>query len=185
MFECAIALIPLADTLAIIGKFLSWSVDTSFLLAGTQYMSQSWLWQVISGVPYSGLFSGGANFSLFSWLTHKAWNFPPTKFSTQHVAGAKIILWSKIMVPFHYLRPVDSTLDPHGPLPSAVPHPRSIIGPAPRKLEPRKLILTTLSSIPRKFPPTNITRYMVAIFWAEGVWNTVYECLLYIVLWQV
>ena len=31
----------------------------------------------------------------------------------------------------------------------------------PRKLEPRKLILTTVSSISRKFPPTKITRYTV------------------------
>ena len=31
----------------------------------------------------------------------------------------------------------------------------------PRKLEPRKLILTTISSISRIFPPTKITRCMV------------------------
>ena len=31
----------------------------------------------------------------------------------------------------------------------------------PRKLEPRKLILTTVYSISRKFPPTKITRYTV------------------------
>ena len=33
----------------------------------------------------------------------------------------------------------------------------------PRKLEPRKLILTTVSSISQKFPPTKITRYTVCI----------------------
>ena len=32
-FECAIALTPLADTLAIVGEFLSWSVDAGFVLA--------------------------------------------------------------------------------------------------------------------------------------------------------
>ena len=39
----------------------------------------------------------------------------------------------------------------------------------PRKLEPRKLILTTVSSISRKFPPTKITRYTV-------LHCTVYTC---------
>ena len=32
-FQCAIALIPLADTFAIVGEFLSWSVDAGFILA--------------------------------------------------------------------------------------------------------------------------------------------------------
>jgi len=33
MFQCAIALTPLADTLVIVGEFLSWSVDAGFVLA--------------------------------------------------------------------------------------------------------------------------------------------------------
>ena len=32
-FQCAIALTPLADTLAIVGNFLSWSVAAGFVLA--------------------------------------------------------------------------------------------------------------------------------------------------------
>ena len=32
-FQCAIALTPLADTFAIVGEFLSWSVDAGFILA--------------------------------------------------------------------------------------------------------------------------------------------------------
>ena len=32
-FQCAIALTPLTDTLAIVGKFLSCSVDAGFVLA--------------------------------------------------------------------------------------------------------------------------------------------------------
>ena len=31
-FQCAIALTPLVDTLAIVGEFLSWSVDADFVL---------------------------------------------------------------------------------------------------------------------------------------------------------
>ena len=47
--------------------------------------------------------------------------FPPTKFFTQHVAGAKINVWLKIMALFRYLHPINSTLDPYSPLSSAVP----------------------------------------------------------------
>jgi len=32
MFQCAIALTPLADMLAIVGEFLSWSVEAGFVL---------------------------------------------------------------------------------------------------------------------------------------------------------
>ena len=32
-FQCAIALTPLADTLAIVGEFLSWSMDAGFIVA--------------------------------------------------------------------------------------------------------------------------------------------------------
>ena len=32
-FQCAIALTPLADTFAIVGEFLNWSVDVGFVLA--------------------------------------------------------------------------------------------------------------------------------------------------------
>jgi len=32
-FQCAVALTPLADILAIISEFLSWSVDAAFVLA--------------------------------------------------------------------------------------------------------------------------------------------------------